>query len=92
MFPDFRCPVFRWQLYDDDANFVLGAWILLDGKEVKVYGSKLWHEDLPSGSHIHVEGSTGLVHSDGLLLGGNDGKFVNVKLLHVDGKFVQVCP
>lgn len=31
-----------------------------------------------------------MIHPDGLLLAGNDGKFVNVKLLNVEGKFVQV--
>jgi hypothetical protein len=63
----------------------------LDGKEAKVYGSKLWSGDLPSGSEVQLEGGlSGLVHSDGLLLPGNDGKFVNVKLLNIEGKFVQV--
>ena len=71
--------------------YILGAWILLDGKETKVYGSKLWSGDLPSGSEVKLEeGLTGLVHSDGLLLPGTDGKFVNVKLLNIEGKFVQV--
>ena len=71
-------------------NNCLGAWIILDGKEAKVYGSKLWSGDRPSGNEVLVEGSIGLVHSDGLLLAGNDGKSVNVKLLNVEGKFVQV--
>ncbi len=63
----------------------------MDGKEAKVYGSKLWSGDLPSGSEVQLEGGlSGLVHSDGLLLPGNDGKFVNVKLLNIEGKFVQV--
>ncbi len=62
----------------------------MDGKEAKIYGSKLWSGDLPSGSEVQLEGGlTGLVHSDGLLLPGNDEKFVNVKLLNIEGKFVQ---
>jgi len=32
----------------------------------------------------------GHIHSEGLLLAGNDGKYVNVKLLSIEGKFVQV--
>ena len=71
-------------------DFTSGAWIVLDGKETKVYGSRLWSGNRPSGTEVQVEGSSGLVHSDGLLLAGNDGNFVNVKLLNIDGKFVQV--
>jgi len=70
---------------------VPGAWTLLDGKETKLFGSKLWHGVLPTGTNVNLEGAAkpGIVHENGLLVFGSDGKALNVKLLSVEGKFVQ---
>ena len=69
-----------------------GAWITLDGKQTRVFGSKMWHGAKPKGAEVSIEGSAapGIVHSEGLLISGSDGRHINVKLLNVEGKFVQV--
>ena len=69
-----------------------GAWITLDGKQARVFGSKMWHGAKPKGAEVSIEGSAapGIVHSEGLLISGSDGRHINVKLLNVEGKFVQV--
>ena len=70
-----------------------GAWITIDGKETKLFGSKMWTEsELPkSDIEVDIEGGDikGVVHENGLLIPGSDGKFVNVKMLSVNGKFIQ---
>lgn len=68
-----------------------GAWITLDGKQTRVFGSKMWTGRKPEGREVQIEGASasGLVHGEGLLMTGSDGKFLNVKLLSIEGKFVQ---
>ena len=68
-----------------------GAWITLDGKQTRVFGSKMWHGAKPKGAEVSVEGAAapGVVHGEGLLIAGADGRHLNVKLLSVEGKFVQ---
>ena len=72
-----------------------GAIITLNGKDTKVFGSKLWTDKTPNVvSEVEItttEGTNvkGIVHDDGLLLTGNDGKHVNVGLLSIEGKFVK---
>ena len=73
----------------------LGAWTILDGVETKLFGSKIWSskiEDSESNVKVNLEGSNapGVIHKDGLLIAGSDGVKVNVRLLSIDGKFVQV--
>ena len=74
---------------------VPGAWVTVRGQEVKLFGSKLWTKAKPKKflKEFEVEGkgrkAKGFVHNDGFLIEAADGKFVNVKLLKVDGKFVQ---
>ncbi len=88
---------------------VPGAWTKLDGKETRLFKSKIWHGALPTGKEVQLEGAVkpGIVHDDGLLItgihfaisrvflihldifSGSDGKSINVKLLSVEGKFVQ---
>ena len=77
----------------DMHNFVRGldsspgAIITLDGKETKVFGSKLWTATIPEEVHkvfiTSTDGSPkeGFIHNEGLLLSGNDGKSINVGLL-----------
>jgi len=69
-----------------------GAWITLDGKQAKVFGSTLWGGKPPRRCRqVSVEGQTapGLVHKDGLLLTGTDGRRVNVARLSLEGKMLQ---
>jgi len=69
-----------------------GAWIVLDGKETKVFGSKLWYGPQPvNKTEVTVEGASApaLVHYDGLLIPGNDRKYVNVARLSIDGKMLN---
>jgi methionyl-tRNA formyltransferase len=60
-----------------------GAWTVLEGQNVKLFGSKLWSgHPLPEGQNVNVAGmeKPAIIHSDGLLLHGNDGKAVNMLL------------
>ena len=52
---------------------VPGAWGVLDGKETKFFGSKLWHGKVPSGQNVKIEGCSkdGVVHEKGLIIFGN---------------------
>lgn len=72
---------------------VPGAWTILDGKFVRLYGSQLW--DLaPKGMEVQIEGmqKAGIIHENGLLLYGCDGKMVNVqKLMLEDGKMIHAA-
>ena len=57
-----------------------------------VYGSKLWKGPFPRGKKVVLEGASGeaVVHSDGLLIPGSDGKGVSVKQLQFeDGKMIS---
>jgi len=71
---------------------VPGAWTNIDGERVTMYGSKLWTGGIPSGSEVEIGGMSkkAVVHKDGLLIFGNDGKAVNVKSLQFDsGKMIS---
>ena len=67
-----------------------GAWTILNGEEVKLFGSKLWTGKVPTGDPVTVgdEAGAGIIHDGGLLLSGNDGKRLNVERLHVKGKMI----
>ncbi|XP_064632154.1 cytosolic 10-formyltetrahydrofolate dehydrogenase-like [Lineus longissimus] len=70
---------------------VPGAWTMIDGKQVTMYGSKLWEGATPEGSEVEIPGMTqkAIVHSGGMLLFGNDGKALNVEQLKFeDGKMI----
>lgn len=82
---------------EDIFNFIRGndkvpgAWTEIDGQKVTLYGAKLWKRSVPKGTSITIPGMTkpGVVHEDGLLLFGTDGKGVNVKQLQFeDGKMI----
>ena len=51
---------------------VPGASGILDGKDTKFFGSKLWHGEIPSGKEVQIEGSSkpSIVHEKGLLIFG----------------------
>ncbi len=69
-----------------------GAWITLDGEEAKVFGSKVWSGSAPPDAReVSIDGASGpgLVHPDGLLIPGSDGRAACVKFLSVGGKYMQ---
>jgi formyltetrahydrofolate dehydrogenase len=41
---------------------VPGAWTMLDGKETRLFGSKIWHGSLPSGTEVQLEGINYMIH------------------------------
>ena len=67
-----------------------GAWAVLDGKETKLFNSRLWYGDMEKGKEVALEGAaaSGMVTRDGLMIQGPDGKWLVVRLLSVEGKFV----
>ena len=46
---------------------VPGAWVVIDGQTVKLFGSRLWDGALPSGIELQVEGMSrpGIIHYEG---------------------------
>ena len=88
---DVMQPAMKMHNFIRGLDSVPGAWITLDGRQTRVFGSKMWHGAKPRGTEVAIEGATapGVVHSEGLLISGSDGRHVNVKLLSVEGKFVQ---
>jgi len=69
-----------------------GAWAMIDGEQVTFYGSTMFSKSSPpSGTEVVIEGmeKPAIVHKDGMLLFGTDGKMVNVKTLQLgDGKMI----
>lgn len=72
---------------------VPGAWTEIDGEKVTLYGSQMWHKLKPrTYTEVKIEGLSqpALVHKDGLLLYGTDGKACNVTQLQFDsGKMIS---
>ncbi|XP_068238224.1 cytosolic 10-formyltetrahydrofolate dehydrogenase isoform X2 [Palaemon carinicauda] len=70
-----------------------GAWTVIDGQEVKLFGSKLHSGGAVEGQELQIEGlgTPGIIHKDGLLLTGSDGKKLNVARLSVDGKMMNAA-
>jgi len=68
-----------------------GAWAMVDGKETKLFNSRLWYGDVEAGRKVELEGAvcSGLVTRDGLMIRGTDGAWLVVRLLSVQGKFVK---
>lgn len=65
---------------------VPGACIEIDNKLARVYGSAIWTGNIPSGRPVEVKGMAepGIVHSDGLILYGRDGRAINVKKMKLE--------
>ena len=57
---------------------VPGAWTHLDGKETKLFGSKLWHGEIPKGRQVTLESAAkpGIVHDNGLLIFGKPRNYI----------------
>ncbi|KAE8281572.1 Mitochondrial 10-formyltetrahydrofolate dehydrogenase [Larimichthys crocea] len=70
---------------------VPGAWTVIDGQPVTLYGSSMLGGSAPTGQALEVEGASqpGLVTKNGLVLYGTDGKPLLVKNLQFeDGKMI----
>ncbi|XP_037834619.1 mitochondrial 10-formyltetrahydrofolate dehydrogenase isoform X1 [Kryptolebias marmoratus] len=70
---------------------VPGAWTLIDGQPVTLYGSSLLGGSAPDGLPLEIEGASqpGLIAKTGLVLFGTDGKALLVKNLQFeDGKMI----
>ncbi|XP_076578540.1 mitochondrial 10-formyltetrahydrofolate dehydrogenase [Chaetodon auriga] len=70
---------------------VPGAWTVIDGQPVTLYGSSMLGGSVPAGQPLEVEGASqpGLVTKTGLVLYGTDGKPLLVKNLQFeDGKMI----
>ncbi|KAF8790670.1 cytosolic 10-formyltetrahydrofolate dehydrogenase-like isoform X1 [Argiope bruennichi] len=65
---------------------VPGACATIDNQLVRLYGSQLWDDPVPEGRTCSIKGldSPAVIHSEGLLLYGRDGKYVNVKKLKLE--------
>lgn len=81
------------QLHDfiRGMDSVPGAWAILDGKEVRLFGSKMYSGVPRKGREYPIEGSAipAVVHKGGLVLTGTDGKKVQVSRLTLDGKMMD---
>ena len=71
---DFNQPAKKIHDWIRGLDSVPGAWTMLDGKETKMFGSKLWHGALPQGQEVVLEGAAkpGIVHEGGLLIFGKE--------------------
>ena len=65
-----------------------GAWTLINGEEVRLYGSTIWNQKLPEGDTVDVDGHTGIVHQDGLIIKVAENNFVNVERLKIGTKTI----
>lgn len=50
-------------------------------QKVTFYGSKLWKKSTPKGTEVAIDGMSqkAVVHNDGMLLFGKDGKAVSIE-------------
>ncbi|XP_030575880.1 mitochondrial 10-formyltetrahydrofolate dehydrogenase [Archocentrus centrarchus] len=70
---------------------VPGAWTVIDGQSVILYGSSMLGGSVPEGQPLEIEGASqpGLITKSGLVLYGTDGKALLVKNLQFeDGKMI----
>ena len=65
-----------------------GAWTLINGEEVRLYGSTIWEKTVPEGDLVDVDGVTGIVHEGGLLIKVEENKFVNVERIKIGTKTI----
>ncbi|GLH15904.1 Probable methylmalonate-semialdehyde dehydrogenase [acylating], mitochondrial [Gryllus bimaculatus] len=67
-----------------------GAWVVMNGKQTKVFGSTLWEKPTVDGQEVEISGMSGkgIIHPEGLLLHGSDNKLVNIKRISIDGKMI----
>lgn len=68
-----------------------GAWTILNGEEVRLYGSSLWTGEPPAAEkQVDLEGNerNGIIHPGGLLIEAADGQFVNVERIKIGDRTV----
>uniref|UniRef100_A0A8C7FUW0 10-formyltetrahydrofolate dehydrogenase n=2 Tax=Oncorhynchus kisutch TaxID=8019 RepID=A0A8C7FUW0_ONCKI len=73
---------------------VPGAWAVIDGRTVTLYGSSMLGESVPAGQPLEIEGASqpGVVTKNGLVLYGSDSKALMVKNLQFeDGKMIPAA-
>ncbi|XP_071188925.1 mitochondrial 10-formyltetrahydrofolate dehydrogenase-like [Salvelinus alpinus] len=73
---------------------VPGAWAVIDGQTVTLYGSSMLGESVPAGQSLEIEGASqpGVVTKNGLVLYGSDSKALMVKNLQFeDGKMISAA-
>nr|XP_032827439.1 cytosolic 10-formyltetrahydrofolate dehydrogenase-like [Petromyzon marinus]XP_032827440.1 cytosolic 10-formyltetrahydrofolate dehydrogenase-like [Petromyzon marinus]XP_032827441.1 cytosolic 10-formyltetrahydrofolate dehydrogenase-like [Petromyzon marinus]XP_032827442.1 cytosolic 10-formyltetrahydrofolate dehydrogenase-like [Petromyzon marinus]XP_032827443.1 cytosolic 10-formyltetrahydrofolate dehydrogenase-like [Petromyzon marinus] len=65
---------------------VPGAWTLIEGECVSLFGSSLFEGPAPTGQPLPIEGAAqpGVVTPQGLVLFGNDGKMLRVQVLQLE--------
>uniref|UniRef100_A0A8D3E7Q4 10-formyltetrahydrofolate dehydrogenase n=2 Tax=Scophthalmus maximus TaxID=52904 RepID=A0A8D3E7Q4_SCOMX len=71
---------------------VPGAWTVIGGQSVTVYGSSMLGGSVPTGQPLEIDGASqpGLVTNNGLVLYGTDGKALLVRSLQFeDGKMIH---
>ncbi|KAM6895413.1 mitochondrial 10-formyltetrahydrofolate dehydrogenase [Xenentodon cancila] len=70
---------------------VPGAWTVIDGQSVTLYGSSMLGGSVPAGQSLEIEGAAqpGIITKNGLVLHGTDGKALLVRNLQFeDGKMI----
>ncbi|MBN3282291.1 AL1L2 dehydrogenase, partial [Polyodon spathula] len=73
---------------------VPGAWTVIDGQVVTLYGSSLLSGSVPTGQLLDIEGASkpGLITSNGLVLFGTDAKALVVRNLQFeDGRMIPAA-
>ncbi|XP_060745088.1 mitochondrial 10-formyltetrahydrofolate dehydrogenase [Tachysurus vachellii] len=73
---------------------VPGAWAVIDGQPVTLYGSSMMSGPVPLGQPVDVDDASqpGLITNSGLVLFGSDGKALQVKSLQFeDGKMIPAA-
>ena len=65
-----------------------GAWTILNGEEVRLFGSSLWKEKKPEGDIVEVDSLKGIIHEDGLLIEASDGTFLNIQRIKIGNRTI----
>lgn len=65
-----------------------GAWTLINGEEIRLYGSKIWDQKIPEGDQVDVDGHIGIVHEDGLLIKIDKNNSVNIERLKIGNRTI----
>ncbi|KAK3103669.1 hypothetical protein FSP39_020897 [Pinctada imbricata] len=89
---DFNQPASSIHNFIRGCDKVPGAWAEINGEKVTMFGAKLWNRMEPRGTQVPITGATkpAVVHKNGMVLFGNDGKMVNVGQLQFEnGKMIQ---
>ncbi|KAL3853603.1 hypothetical protein ACJMK2_017137 [Sinanodonta woodiana] len=89
---DWKKPAENIHNFIRGCDKVPGAWSVINGQKITFFGSRLWNRMVPRGPEFQVEGCSkpAIVHRDGMVLFGNDGKMVNVSQVQMEsGKMIS---